>query len=79
MRNLLKDMKEGANILSDSNKGFYLDKLSKLEAFCPKEKLGELNIIREIITEKNTYWSVKIKSIIKQQNHSASLIFYIFR
>ena len=36
MRNLLKDMNNGDNKLSDVNKGFYLSKLAKLQNYCPK-------------------------------------------
>ena len=42
VRNLLKDMKEGENLLSDSNKGFYLGKLEKLREYCPPSKKTEL-------------------------------------
>jgi len=31
-------MKEGENVLSDGNKGFYLAKLDKLREYCPHEK-----------------------------------------
>jgi len=29
-------MKEGQNVLNDSNKGFYLAKLQNLNAICPR-------------------------------------------
>jgi hypothetical protein len=52
MRNLLKDMKEGERILSDVNKGFYLDKIAKLQHISPTEKNEELINIRTIIESK---------------------------
>lgn len=52
MRNLLKDMNNGDNKLSDVNKGFYLDKLNKLETVCPQQKKQELQKIFKIIQSK---------------------------
>lgn len=45
-------MKEGENVLSDSNKGFYLAKLEKLNVICPKEKAEELKKLCEIVESK---------------------------
>ena len=51
IRNILKDMKEGENILSDSNKGFYLGKLDKLKEICPPSKFDEWQSLRNVVQE----------------------------
>jgi hypothetical protein len=45
-------MKEGEKVLSDSNKGFYLSKIDKLQEISPKEKDEELKNIRTIIEKR---------------------------
>lgn len=42
-------MKIGDKILSDDNRGFYLDKLDKLQSVCPPSKLEELQSIKKIV------------------------------
>ena len=41
---VLKDMQEGSNHLSDSNKGFYLDKLLKFKEKYPYQSLLSFNL-----------------------------------
>jgi hypothetical protein len=52
IRNLLKDMKTGDNVLSDANKGFYLGKLDKLKAYCPVFKMKELEDLITLVQEQ---------------------------
>lgn len=45
-------MKTGPNVLSDANKGFYLDKLDKLKGYCPVLKMKELEDLIALVQEQ---------------------------